>query len=219
MLNNQSICLLIPALNEAGGLETILNTIPDYIDSDSTDNTAEVAKKHGADLVNEPRRGYGRAYKTGFDHIQEDWIVTLDADGTYPTTEIKDLVECAIHNGCTFLSGSRFPLNNHQAMSNRNFLGNLIITWWVNYFFKTKMIDSCSGMWVINRSCLSHLNLKTDDWSFSIEIKLAAALNHKIGFYEKPITLSSRIGETKLTNPWKIGLKILFYLLRKRYYK
>ena len=109
MLYNQTIGLLIPTLNEEEGLRKVLEIIPSYIDrvliidGNSTDKTSHVAREFGADVVIEPRPGYGRAIRTGFNHVKEDWIVTLDADGTYPTSEIEFLMAYAIKNSISLV--------------------------------------------------------------------------------------------------------------------
>ena len=224
MLSNQSVCLLIPTLNEEEGLRKVLESLPQYIDrvlivdSNSIDKTKEVAVEFNADIVTEPLRGYGQALITGFKHIKEDWVVTMDADGTYPTTEIEDLVNYAIRKGFKFVSASRMPLLNPTAMSNRNFLGNTFITWITNFLYGTKMVDGSSGMWAINKSILPLLDLNQTGWLFSNEIKLVAALNKAIGFHEKAIEFIPRIGETKVQNPWRIGLNLLFFIIWKRFF-
>lgn len=224
MFSNQTICLLIPTLNEEEGLSKILESVPDFvdrvmiIDSDSTDSTVEIAKRFGVYVINEPRRGYGRALKTGFANVKEDWVITLDADGTYPTNEIKRLLEYALKKGFKFLSASRMPLLNPAAMSNRNFLGNTFITWLTNFLFRTKIVDGSSGMWLINKTVLPQLNLKKDDWLLSNEIKIQAALSPNIGFHEMAIEFIPRIGNTKIKHPWIIGLRLLFYILQKRFF-
>ncbi len=223
MFSNQTICLLIPTLNEGEGLSKVLESVPDFIDrvmivdSDSTDDTVKVAAKFKAEVINEPRRGYGRALKTGFKNVNEDWVITLDADGTYPTSEIKGLLEYAHKKNFKFLSASRMPLLNPNAMSHRNFLGNTFITWVTNFLFKTKMIDGSSGMWLIHKSILPLLSLKKDDWLLSNEIKIQAALNPNIGFHEMAIEFIPRIGETKVQHPWRIGLQLLLYIIQKRF--
>ena len=222
MINDQTICLLIPTLNEEEGLRVVLESLPYYIDrvlvidGDSSDKTGAVAKEFGADVIIERRAGYGRALRTGFENVREDWVVTLDADGTYPTTEIEHLVKYVIKKGLKFISASRFPLLNPEAVSQRNFLGNTIITWLTNFLFRTKMVDGSSGMWAIHKSVLPLLELCRDDWLFSNEIKITAALHPKIGFHEKTIEFFPRVGETKANHPWIIGLNLLFYLIIKR---
>ncbi len=55
---------------------------------DSKDKTQEIAKSKGARIIVEKRKGYGRAYKTGFTKASGDIIVTGDGDATYPFEKI-----------------------------------------------------------------------------------------------------------------------------------
>jgi len=64
------------------------------VDGGSTDHTRETAKRNGAKVIVEPRKGYGRAYKTGFLYANGDIIVTLDGDYSYPAFLIQNLLKC-----------------------------------------------------------------------------------------------------------------------------
>ena len=93
-----SLTVMIPTLNEGESIGPTIDQIPRnlpwldvkvlIIDGNSTDNTAEEAEKRGAIVHNEPRKGYGRAYKTGFSLIDTDYVATIDGDTTYPADKI-----------------------------------------------------------------------------------------------------------------------------------
>ena len=81
-----SLTVMIPTLNEGESIGPTIDQIPRnlpwldvkvlIIDGNSTDNTAEEAEKRGAIVHNEPRKGYGRAYKTGFSLIDTCLLYT-----------------------------------------------------------------------------------------------------------------------------------------------
>jgi len=91
MKNELKIVAVIPTKNEEEGIGKVIKEVKPYVDEiyivdcNSVDRTREIAKKLGAKIVIEPRKGYGRAYKTGFKKVKADIIVTLDADGSYST--------------------------------------------------------------------------------------------------------------------------------------
>ncbi|RLF49861.1 MAG: glycosyltransferase family 2 protein, partial [Thermoplasmata archaeon] len=69
------LSMVIPTINEEETIGQVIDSIPRsefkdveviVVDTNSTDRTVEIAKEKGAIVINEPRRGYGRAYKTGF---------------------------------------------------------------------------------------------------------------------------------------------------------
>ena len=96
------VTVVIPTRNEEAAIVDTIRSVPNddwcekldflIVDGNSTDRTRELAEEEGASVYLEPRKGYGRAYKTGFAMAPGDVIVTMDADCTYPGEEVPDLV-------------------------------------------------------------------------------------------------------------------------------
>ena len=67
MFNGQIVKVVIPALNEAASIGKVITAIPKWVDeiivadNGSTDQTSQVASKHGAHVITEAQRGYGQA--------------------------------------------------------------------------------------------------------------------------------------------------------------
>ena len=221
MYKDRRVTVVIPCLNEERGIEQVLGRMPAFVDevivvdNDSTDRTAEVARAHGARVIREKVRGYGRAYKTGLLEAQGDIIVTLDGDHSYPVDAISYLLEVFLHSGVRFLSASRFPLKNKQAMSFKHRVGNKLLSLALSLLYFRWVRDSQSGMWVFERECLKEMKLVSDGMAFSEEIKIEAMRNRRIGFREIYIDYSNRMGEIKL-RPWRDGFRNLVFLLQKR---
>jgi len=186
------------------------------VDNDSTDRTADVAQQYGARVIHEKVRGYGRAYKTGLLEAKGEIIVTLDGDHSYPVDGISYLIEVLLRSEVRFLSASRFPLKNRQAMSPKHRLGNKLLSMAMSLLYLRWVRDSQSGMWVFERECLEEMNLCSDGMAFSEEIKIEAIRKSSIGFKEIYIDFSSRMGEVKL-QPWRDGLRNVTFLVRKRF--
>ena len=72
--------------------------------------THELARGAGAEVIFEPKRGYGRAFKVGFAHARGDIIATVDADATYPVEDIPRLVGILEGEKLEFLTTNRFAL-------------------------------------------------------------------------------------------------------------
>jgi len=227
------ISVVIPAWNEVVGIEKTIKSIPKnvlenagysvqvlVIDGDSNDQTADLAKMLGAEVIVEKRRGYGRAYKTGFANAKGDIIVTSDADGTYPMKAIPDLVRILEDNNLDFITTNRLVNMEKDAMSFRNKLGNRILAFEVKILFNLNINDPESGMWVFKRNILKQLNLKSDGNTFSHEIKLESCYFVKCHWQELSIYYGIRSGNaTKLTNGfdgWKAGFANLFDIINTR---
>ena len=186
------------------------------VDNGSTDRTTAVAASHGATVIREDVRGYGRAYKKGFSHATGDVIVTLDGDLSYPVDAISYLLEGFLHLSADFLNASRFPVQNPGAMSLKHRLGNLVLSLATSVLFFRWVRDSQSGMWVFRRSILEQIRLDSDGMAFSEEIKVEVLKNPNIRFAEMPVMYSSRLGEIKL-HPWRDGIANLLFLVKKRF--
>jgi dolichol-phosphate hexosyltransferase len=219
---DRRITVVIPCLNEEKGIVEVLSRMPSIVDeviavdNNSTDRTAELARRHGARVIHEEIRGYGRAYKTGLLHSKGDIIVTLDSDQSYPPDAISYLLEAFLRSGVRFLSASRFPLKNKNAMSFKHWVGNKLLSLAMSVLYLRRIRDSQSGMWIFERSSLEEMHLVSDGMAFSEEIKIEALTNKRIGFKEIYIDYSNRMGERKL-QPWRDGVLNLCFLLRKRF--
>jgi dolichol-phosphate hexosyltransferase len=204
------ISVIIPTLNEQSGIENTIGAIPRslllselgydleliVVDGHSTDSTREIAKKMGAEVVIEKRKGYGRALKTGFTAAKGEIIVTIDADNTYPVGSLTQYVKELKQRDYDFISISRFSLMEKGAMSLTRRIGNKILTLLANRIYSIDLKDSQSGMWIMKRSFISNIRLRSDGMSLSEEIKIIAFrfFNSKEidGIYH------SRSGEAKL---------------------
>jgi hypothetical protein len=184
------------------------------VDTSSRDRTREIAAEKGAVVIDEPRRGYGRAYKTGFERSKGDVIATLDADCTYPAEEIPALYRTLMDQDLDFITTNRFAQLEEGAMTAKHRLGNFALTFISNLFFGVKIKDSQSGMWVFRRGILDRLVLSDDGMPMSEEIKIEAF--RKVKSLEVPITYRRRVGEVKLSS-WKDGWKNMKFLFKKRF--
>jgi len=222
MYKEHKITVIIPCLNEEQGIEKVLVRMPKFVDevivvdNGSTDRTSEVARHYGAEVIQEEKRGYGRAYKTGFASAAGDIIITLDGDQSYPPDAISYLLEAFFHLEVDFLNASRFPVRDASAMSFKHKLGNLILSVTMSILYLRWVRDSQSGMWVFRRSILKDMNLVADGMAFSEEIKIEALKSDHVRFAEISILYTSRLGEIKL-NPWRDGFNNLWFLVKKRF--
>lgn len=218
------LSIIIPTMNEEKSIGLVIDEIRkalppslDYeiliVDTDSKDKTREIAASKGAKVIDEPRRGYGRAYKTGFDKASGDLIATLDADMTYPADRIADLMGHLDGENLDFITTNRFAELQPGAMRGIHRFGNWILSVTTRLLFRIRLKDSQSGMWVFRKCILPKLAITSDGMSMSEELKIEAFTKTRAREY--PIKYSPRIGEVKL-NSWGDGTKNLRFLFRKK---
>lgn len=220
------VSIVIPTMNEESSIGQVLDIVRDtmqsarrefeilVVDTDSKDRTREIAREKGAIVVEEPRRGYGRAYKTGFEKATGDIIATLDADCTYPAEDIPRLGERLHAEDLEFISTNRMARMEEGAMSTTHRFGNWVLNVTTKMLFGVSFRDSQSGMWVFRRDSFAKLDVQEDGMPFSEEIKIEAF--RKLKAIEVPITYKCRVGEVKLSS-WKDGWKNFKFLWKKRF--
>jgi glycosyltransferase involved in cell wall biosynthesis len=221
------ISVIIPTLNEQSGIEETIRSIPEstlnrklgyeleiiVVDGGSTDATVELAKKMGARVIAEKRKGYGRALKTGFAAANGQILVTIDADNTYPTGSIPEYVRELEQGDYDFMTINRFSEMEQGVMSFTRRTGNKILTLLTRLLYSIDLADSQSGMWIMKKNFVSSIKLNSDGMSLSEEIKIIAFKFFK----SKEIDgrYYSRSGDAKL-RIFHDGWENLKYLFRFR---
>lgn len=113
------VSVVLPAFNEAEAVGPIITELRSalsaagvadseviVVDDGSTDGTAAAAERAGAAVVRHPvNAGYGRALFSGFAAARHDWVLLIDADGTYRADEAVALLNRA--EGCDMVIGAR----------------------------------------------------------------------------------------------------------------
>jgi hypothetical protein len=221
MYRGKRISVVIPCHNEEAGIRAVLEQMPPLVDevvvvdNASTDGTAAVARALGARVVFEPRKGYGRAYKTGFAAARGDIIVTMDGDGTYPPDSIPLLLHVMAEERIDFMTASRWRSRSGKNKSAIRLLGNAILSGATMLLFFRYIWDSQSGMWVFRRDKLPLFQPRSDTMALSEEIKILAFTAPELRCLEMPIYYGERIGESKL-NIWRDGFYNLWFLVKMR---
>ncbi len=221
MYKGQRISVVIPCHNEEEGIKIVLADMPPMVDevvvvdNNCTDSTASVARSMGARVVTERRKGYGAAYKAGFNQASGDIIVAMDGDATYPRSFIPVLVEIMEEESWDFITCDRTGHREPGAGTVLRILGNSILNWSMILLFFIRLRDSQSGMWVFRRKILPRFNVTSDSMAFSEELKVEAFTKRDLRCTELPIYYRARVGESKL-NMWKDGFANLLFMFRKR---
>lgn len=109
------IDVVLPCLDEAAALRRVLTALPPgyraiVVDNGSRDGSPEVAARHGARVVREPRRGYGAAVHAGLEAAETGLVCVLDADGSFDPAELPTLVAPVATGSADLAVGRRRPI-------------------------------------------------------------------------------------------------------------
>jgi len=200
-------------------IDAFRSELPDatiYVyDNNSSDATAQVAKKHGAIVRTEPRQGKGNVVRSMFRHIDADIYVMADGDGTYPADRVHELIAPVRDGLCDMSVGDRHSSGSYKEQNRRPFhnFGNHLVTFLINRLFGAHLKDIMSGYRVFNRHFVKNMPIQSSGFEIETELTLQSLDKHwlireiPIDYYERPAGSHSKL------NTVKDGLKILKTIL------
>jgi glycosyltransferase involved in cell wall biosynthesis len=225
------VSVIIPTHNEAQAIERVLADLPSdltteviVVDSNSNDGTPEIAAKMGARVIQEPRRGYGRACLTGLATANSpDVVVFLDGDYSDRPSELPILLAPIIdgpaEGRADITIGSRLQgrrsagaLPWHQAFGNRLAAGLIRLLYGLE-------ITDLGPFRAGRADVLRALALEETTYGWAVEMILKGALaGYRV--VEVPVSYHPRIGQSKISGTLKGTLGAAWFILSLivRYY-
>jgi len=224
------LSVVLPCLNEEEALPTCIEKIRAVFsrsningeivvsDNGSTDDSVNIARRMGVQLVQQPLRGYGNAYKMGFTHARGKYFIMADADDTYDFNLIPLFLDKLVNEKCEFVTGSRYTGGGgHEIKFLHRYVGNPMLTLLLNVLFGTTYTDVYCGFRGFSREAYERIAPVSPGMEFNLELAINAHLA-KLKSAEIPITLAPRIGESKLStfkDGWRSLRMMLLYCPNK----
>ncbi|HXN86412.1 MAG TPA: glycosyltransferase family 2 protein [Candidatus Binataceae bacterium] len=185
------------------------------VDNGSSDGSAEIARRAGARVVTESRRGYGNALQRGVAEAKAPFIIMADADDSYDLSELGGFVN-DLRSGCDLVMGSR-SLGNiepgampwlHRRVGNPGLSGILKL------FFRGKVSDPHCGMRAFTKDAYRRMRLTSRGMEFASEMVIKAVLGG-MRISEIPITLrrDGRMRHGPHLRSFRDGWRHLRYML------
>jgi glycosyltransferase involved in cell wall biosynthesis len=170
------VTVVLPCLNEAASLPGVLAAMPNgyqalVVDNNSTDGTAEVARRHGAEVVAEQRPGYGSAVHAGVVAATTPIVAVIDADGSLDERELPALV--------AELDGADMVIGRRRAVSGLRWpwharLGTAAVCWLLRTRYGLAVHD-IAPMRVARRDALLALGITDRRSGYPLELLVRAA--------------------------------------------
>ena len=221
------LTILMPCLNEENNIAYSIDEAQKYIqrrnlsgeilvaDNASTDQSAEIAKAHGARVVYESRPGYGRALRTGLSSAAGDVIIFGDCDSTYDFSDLDSIYLPLAENRYDFITGDRFAGQmENGAMSWSHKLGVPFLSLCGRMKFGVKIHDWHCGIRGIRKDALQKCRFRTTGMEFATEmIAEAGRKSLRIGEVSVPLRKAKKERKEKLRTI-RDGLRHLWYIAR-----
>jgi glycosyltransferase involved in cell wall biosynthesis len=227
MNDKPHIAVIIPCLNEASTVDQVVRdfarALPEaaiYVfDNNSTDDTAVIAERAGAQVIPSPRQGKGNVIRHMSEVIDADIYVLADGDDTYPAEAAPELIDRFQKGHADMLVGTR--LEEHERGSFRSFhrFGNGLVSKLVSILFSTSITDVLSGYRILSRDLVKVIRLRTQGFEVETEMTLQA-LTKRFVIEEVAVPYKSRPeGSISKLNTWSDGFLILrcMFLILKDY--
>jgi glycosyltransferase involved in cell wall biosynthesis len=228
---NFKIAVIIPAFNEEGAIGRVIQEIPPIVDkiivvdNGSTDRTAEQARKMGAQVVLEKKKGYGYACLKGMEEASgAAAIVFLDGDYSDFPQEMERLIAPIIRDEADLVIGSRLRGRREKgAMLLHAFLANILFSLVLRFLWGLKVTDIGPFRAIRTKHLLS-MGMAEGTYGWTLEMMIKAAARG-LRVVEVPVSYRRRIGQSKvsgsLRESLKAGIKMILTIIqysRKIYY-
>ncbi|MRG60574.1 glycosyltransferase [Agromyces sp. CFH 90414] len=220
------LSIVMPCLNEAETLAVCIDKAQGYLrrsgvvgevvvaDNGSTDGSQEIARAHGARVVDIPVKGYGAALMGGIEAARGDYVIMGDADDSYDFSNLDPFVG-RLRAGDQLVMGNRFQggIAEGAMPPLHKYLGNPVLSWIGRVLFRSPIGDFHCGLRGFNRQAILNLHLQTTGMEFASEVVVKSTLGG-LRVSEVPTTLE-KDGRSRPPHlrSWRDGWRHLRFLL------
>ena len=221
------IAAVIPALDEAQSIARVVKGLRGQellasgeiivVDNGSTDGTGEAARKAGARVVREGRRGYGYACLAGVLATDAEVIVLLDGDAADDPDDLPRVLEPLLEGEAELVVGSRvLGTRARGSMTWQQIFGNNLAAFLMRALYGVRVSD-VGPFRAIRREDLLALEMREMTYGWPSEM-IVKSVRAGYRYREVPVRYHRRIGVSKvgdtLIGSLKVGWRIISTILR-----
>ena len=215
------IAVLIPCYNEEKTIEKVINdfrkALPDAViyvyNNNSSDRTAEIAKKAGAIVRNEYMQGKGNVIRRMFREVDAECYIMTDGDDTYPAEAAPEMADKVLHHHADMVVGDRLS-STYFTENKRPFhnFGNDLVRWLINKIFDNEIKDIMTGYRAFSRKFVKTVAVMSPGFQIETELTITA-LEYRYNIKQIPIQYRDRpAGSSSKLNTVSDGIKVLITL-------
>lgn len=218
----ERICVLIPVLNEAQAIGTVVASARArdidvvVIDDGSTDDSGAIARQGGAAVIrHEIQKGKGQSLRDGFRYVLErgyDGVITMDGDGQHDAADIRQFMQMiTAKERPGMIVGNRMA--DSKGMPFVRYLTNRFMSSLISRACGQRIPDSQCGYRYIDSRVLREVPLCCDDFEIETEMLMKSA---KRGFRIDSVPVATIYrGEKSKINPWKDTVRFITYFMKE----
>lgn len=217
-----TVALIVPCHNEEKTIATVLRefqqalpALEAYVfNNSSSDNTAEVARREKAIVINVPLKGKGNVVRRMFSDVEADIYVMVDGDATYHAPSVTTMIDKLIDESLDMVVGVRQTPSEHAGAAYRHGhqWGNYALTQSVMRIFGGQFTDMLSGYRVFTRRYVKSFPALSRGFEIETELTVhALVLRMPYGEVNTPYGARPPGSESKLStykDGWRIAMTI-----------
>ncbi|WP_147822302.1 glycosyltransferase family 2 protein [Salidesulfovibrio onnuriiensis] len=223
MQAEQKIAVVIPCYNEAAAIAKVVDDFRTQLvgadiyvfDNNSSDDTAEIARKAGAIVRNEPVPGKGNVVRRMFADVEADIYVLVDGDDTYDAPSVSTMVNMLLEQGLDMVVGVREEADpKGDAYRAGHSWGNKAFNRIFAACFGNQFTDIFSGFRVFSRRFVKSFPALSSGFEIETEMSIHAVklllptAEYKTTYYARPEGSYSKL------NTYQDGLRILWTIFK-----
>jgi glycosyltransferase involved in cell wall biosynthesis len=209
--------VVLPVLDEAAALPAVLARLPRgfqpvVVDNGSRDGSGEIARRCGARVVTEPRRGFGAACHAGLTAATADVVCFMDCDGSFDPAELPRVAAPVVAGAADLVLGARRP-DDPSAWPRHARFANAVLAAWLRRTAGLSALTDLGPMRAASRERLLLLELRDRRFGWPLEMVVRAArAGWRVG--EVDVSYSRRIGTSKVTGTVRGSLRAVADMAR-----
>lgn len=219
---SDKIAVLIPCYNESVTIAKVVDdfkaALPEadiYVyDNNSSDNTAEIARQHGAIVRFEPRQGKGNVVRQMFRDIEADCYLMVDGDDTYPAESARALCDPILNGQVDMTVGDRLSNGTYAEENKRAFhgFGNNLVRFMIKWIYGYGFDDVMTGYRAFSRPFVKTFPVLSEGFQIETELSIHA-VDRRWRILDVPIVYRDRPegSESKL-NTVSDGIKVIMMI-------
>lgn len=183
-LDYKDVAVIVPCYNEA---LTIGKVVDDFArelpgatvyvyDNNSSDDTAKIAREHGAVVRFEPRQGKGNVCRQMFRDIEADCYLMVDGDDTYDETKAKAMADPILKGEADMTVGDRLSNGTYAEENKRAFhgFGNNLVRAMIKWIYGYSFDDVMTGYRGMSRAFVKTMPVLSEGFQIETEISIHA---------------------------------------------
>lgn len=219
------VAAIVPCYNEGVAIATVVCDLAAALpgaeiyvyDNNSTDDTAEVARRAGATVRTEPRKGKGNVVRRAFADIEADVYVIIDGDDTYDASRAGDLVLELVSGPFDHVLGVRTQASA-TAYRPGHAVGNRMLNRITSALFGEPVTDMLSGYRAFSRRFVKSFPAQSREFEIETELTVHAT-SLRIPQSEVPVGFKDRpAGTESKLRTYRDGIRVMGTIAKLAHY-